>query len=556
MDWSPSLNFEFSKSPAYQALKQHFLDIESQSMLEWFQADPYRAKRLSITSANIHLDYSKNRVTQDTLALLLKLAEEKQLPAAIEAMFRGEHINLSENRPALHTALRNFSDDPVLVNGKDVMFEVRATLVKMRDFCWKVRNQHWRGYKNRPIQDIVSIGIGGSFLGPKLATEALKPYWTSRIKCHYLSNVDGSDLTEILRDLDPDTTLFIVQSKSFSTQETLSNARACKDWFLSNGGAQQDVARHFAAVTANDEAAKEFGISDTAMFPMWDWVGGRFSLWSAIGLPVMLTIGYENFRDMLQGAYEMDRHFAESELDQNIPVILGLLGVWYVNFFDAHSHALLPYEHYLGSLTDYIQQLDMESNGKSVDMYGRPVNWKTGPVIWGGVGTNGQHAYHQLLHQGTSLVPTDFIISKIPHNRVADHHDKLIANCLSQSQALMVGKSKQCVVQEMQSQGASDQQIRELAPQRKVDGNKPSNMIILDKLTPRSLGSLLAMYEHKVFVQGHIWGINSFDQWGVELGKKLANPILEALSEGIEPDSADPSTNHLISLFQSSKENL
>jgi len=474
-------------------------------------------------------------------------------------MFNGEHINRSEDRPALHTALRNFSDEPVLVAGVDVMPEVRSTLARMKEFCWRIRNQHWRGFSNKPFTDVVSIGIGGSFLGPKLASQALKPYWGKKINCHYLANIDGSNLTEVLQGLNPATTLFIVQSKSFSTQETLSNATECRQWFLDNGGADTDLPRHFTAVTANVEKAQEFGIDPENIFPMWDWVGGRYSLWSAIGLPLMLTIGYENFRQFLMGAYEMDVHFKTAPLDQNMPVIMGLLGVWYNNFFHAQSHAILPYDHYLSGFPAHIQQLDMESNGKSVDIYGRPLNYQAGPIIWGGVGSNGQHAYHQLLHQGTQFAPCDFILPLMSHNAVDHFHDLLASNCFSQSQALMQGKSLQEAVTELKAEGKTQEQIAVLAPQKVIPGNRPSNTLYFDKSTPKVIGALIALYEHKVFVQGQIWGVNSFDQWGVELGKQLGDQVhadLMATPGEKQKNDFDASTQGLIDVFRSMKNKL
>lgn len=544
----------FDGCSAFIKLHEHYTKNKSLEMSDHFLRDPDRAKKFTLSCGNITLDFSKNRITSETVQLLLDLAVERGLGQGVKALFSGEIVNPTENRPALHTALRNFSGKPVFVDGIDIMPEVQSTLVKMKNFCWRVRNQHWRGFQNRPIKDVVSIGIGGSYLGPKLATDALKPYWTSRIQCHYLSNVDGSDLTEVLKGLDPDTTLFIIQSKSFKTQETLTNALSCKKWFLSNGGRQEDIAKHFCAVTENDQLAHEFGINEQCIFPMWDWVGGRYSLWSAIGLPVMLTIGYDNFRELLLGAYEIDQHFLNTPLDQNIPVLLGLLGIWYTNFFECDSHAILPYDHYLHGLTDYIQQLDTESSGKSVSLLGNNLEFKTGSVIWGGVGTNGQHAYHQLLLQGSSIVPCDFIVSLVPHNMVGDHHQKLVANCISQSQALMTGRSGDEIVTELVELGLGQDEAHSLSMHKRVEGNRPSNTIVLNKLTPKTLGSLLAMYEHKVFVQGHIWGINSFDQWGVELGKKLTSPILGALQSTSQKGQFDSSTEQLIQLCKKQAE--
>jgi len=552
---APSL---LTSLPEYQALKQHFDDILPLKMRDQFNQSPDRFASFTLSAAGLTLDYSKNRITSKTLELLMDLARARGLSTAITDMFQGKLVNRSEHRPALHTALRNFSEEPVLVDGKDVMPEVRATLTRMKEFCWRIRNQHWRGFSNKPFTDVVSIGIGGSFLGPKLASQALKPYWGKKISCHYLANIDGSNLTEVLQGLSPETTLFIVQSKSFGTQETLKNATECRQWFLDNGGKETDLPRHFTAVTANVEKAKAFGISEDNIFPMWDWVGGRYSLWSAIGLPLMLTIGHENFRQLLQGAYEMDCHFKNAPFEENMPVIMGLLGVWYVNFFDAQSHAILPYDHYLRGLPAHIQQLDMESNGKSVNILGGKLDYQAGPIIWGGVGSNGQHAYHQLLHQGTQFAPCDFILPLMTHNPVDHFHELLVSNCLSQSQALMQGKSLEEAESELLKAGLDQEEVAVLAPQKVIPGNRPSNTIFFDKATPKIVGALIALYEHKVFVQGQIWGVNSFDQWGVELGKQLGDKVHAALlSESSDAsDQFDSSTSGLIKAFRSMKNKL
>jgi glucose-6-phosphate isomerase len=553
---APSL---FTSLSEYEALKKHFKDIFPLKMRDQFKDDPQRFSRFTLSAADLNLDYSKNRITEETLPLLFDLARARELPKAITAMFEGELINRSEQRPALHTALRNFSDEPVFVDGVDVMPEVRSTLTRMKEFCWRIRNQHWRGFSNKPFTDVVSIGIGGSFLGPKLASQALKPYWGKKIDCHYLANIDGSNLTEVLQGLNPETTLFIIQSKSFGTQETLKNATECRQWFLDNGGEEKDLPRHFTAVTANVEKAKEFGINEENIFPMWDWVGGRYSLWSAIGLPLMLTIGHENFRQLLQGAYEMDCHFKTAPFEENMPVIMGLLGVWYVNFFDAQSHAILPYDHYLRGLPAHIQQLDMESNGKSVNINGQKLDYQAGPIIWGGVGSNGQHAYHQLLHQGTQFAPCDFILPLMTHNPVDHFHELLVSNCLSQSQALMQGKSLEEAESELKNAGCNEHELNILAAQKEIPGNRPSNTLFFDKATPKVVGALIALYEHKVFVQGQIWGVNSFDQWGVELGKQLGDKVHNALLDesGEEAEGMfDASTAGLINAFRSMKNKL
>lgn len=559
MDKSASLPLQFNQTAEFKALIEHFNEIQSLKMCQQFEDDSGRFGKFGLQAAGLNLDYSKNRITPETIQLLTQLAKACDLPQSIKGMFNGELINQSEGRPALHTALRNFSGEPVLVDGKNVMPEIQKTLTRMKEFCWSIRSQQWRGFSNKPFTDVVSIGIGGSFLGPKLASEALKPYWGKQINCHYLANIDGSDLTEVLQGLNPETTLFIVQSKSFNTQETLKNALACREWFLNNGGTKEYLARHFSAVTANVPTAIEFGIAPQNIFPMWDWVGGRYSLWSAIGLPLMLTIGYEHFREMLLGAYEMDCHFKEAPLEQNMPVVMGLLGVWYVNFFDAQSHAVLPYDHYLRNLPSHIQQLDMESNGKSVDTFGRPLNYQAGPIIWGGVGSNGQHAYHQLLHQGTQFAPCDFILPLTTHNPVDNFHALLASNCFSQSQALMQGKSLQQAQAELKAVGKSDDEIEVIAPQKVIPGNRPSNTLYFDKSTPKAIGALIALYEHKVFVQGQIWGVNSFDQWGVELGKQLGDKVHECLlaEECIGEDMGfDVSTSGLIKAFRSMQDKL
>lgn len=557
MDHSDPQFLPLQDLASFKALSKHFSHLQPLQMKVLFSEDSQRFERFQTKAAGLTLDYSKNRVTKQTMALLSELAQSRNLPSVIQGMFDGELLNQSENRPALHTALRNFSGDPVMVDGIDVMPEVKKTLNRMKEFCWSIRSQQWRGFSNKPFTDVVSIGIGGSFLGPKLASQALKPYWSKKINCHYLANIDGSDLIETLQGLDPETTLFIVQSKSFGTQETLKNASECREWFLNNGGTEQDLTRHFSAVTASVEKAVAFGISESNIFPMWDWVGGRYSLWSAIGLPLMLTIGVENFMQFLKGAYEMDCHFKAAPLEHNMPVIMGLLGVWYVDFFNAQSHAVLPYDHYLRGLPAHIQQLDMESNGKSVDMLGRKLKHQAGPIIWGGVGSNGQHAYHQLLHQGTQFAPCDFILPLSSHNPVDSFHALLTSNCLSQSQALMQGKNLMQVQAELKAEGKTQPQIDILAPQKVIPGNRPSNTIFFDKSTPKTVAALIALYEHKVFVQGQIWGVNSFDQWGVELGKELGGKVHDALLAQKAQDSGfDGSTQGLVNAFRAMKDKL
>ncbi len=535
--------------PSWAALDAHAEHISSQHMRDLFKEDPDRFNRFFTEAAGIKLDYSKNRITPETMSLLMDMAREAKLPEKIEAMFQGKAINTTEKRPALHVALRNLSDESIMVDDKDIMPEVRDTLKQMDQFVWRIHSAQWRGFSNKPFTDIVSIGIGGSFLGPKLVSASLKPYWNNALNCHYVANIDGSHITEVLKHLNPETTLFIIQSKSFGTQETLENTKVARSWFLRNGGNLETIAKHFVAVTANTEAAIDFGIQQENIFPMWDWVGGRYSLWSAIGLPIALTIGMDGFKALLSGANAMDTHFRTAPLEENLPVIQALLGVWYGNFLGADSHAILPYDHYLRGLPAHIQQLDMESNGKSVDLDGSPTDYTTGPIIWGGAGANGQHAYHQLLHQGTRLSPADFIIPLQSHNPVANHHAILFANCLSQTQALMQGKTEQEAKQELLDGGLSEKEATKLAPHKVIQGNRPSNTLLFDRATPRTVGALIALYEHKVYVQGAIWNINSFDQWGVELGKQLGNEILHKLLKEPSTNELDSSTEGLINLY-------
>lgn len=536
--------------PIWQKLKDHQVKQSKMHLRDEFNKDSDRAKRFFLQSEHIYLDYSKNLITDETIKLLEELANQAGLPAAIQSMFAGEKINNSEERPALHVALRNQAGTPFMVDGEDVMPEVKAALNQMERFVWSIHSAQARGYTNKRFTDIVHLGIGGSYLGPKVVSAALKPYWKAGLNLHYVANIDGTHITEELKHLSPETTLFIIASKSFGTQETIMNARSAKDWFLRNGGNQDDIHRHFVAISSNEKKAVEFGIARENIFPMWDWVGGRYSLWSTIGLPIALTIGIENFKALLSGAHEMDEHFRTAPFTQNIPVILALLGVWYSNFFQADSHAILPYDHYLRALPAHIQQLDMESNGKSVTHSGDPVDWSTGPVIWGGAGANGQHAYHQLLHQGTHFLPADFIMPLRTHNHIGDHHALLLSNCLSQSQALMQGKTLEEAKAELTAQGKTPEQVEELAPHKVIPGNRPSNTILFEKSTPRTIGALVAMYEHKVFAQGVIWNVNSFDQWGVELGKELGQKIYDIITGDNTPNGQDSSTKGLIDLFK------
>ncbi|MGF2688041.1 glucose-6-phosphate isomerase [Marinobacter sp. DUT-3] len=540
--------------PEWRILSDLRQRLDNTHMRDLFRQDPDRARRFFTTGAGLSLDYSKNRVTDDILTNLMALAKQCGVPEQTEAMFRGDRINVTEDRPALHTALRNTGGDPIVVDGIDIMPEVEQTLARMEAFTNDVLSGQRTGFSGKAFTDVVSIGIGGSFLGPKLVCEALQPYQSDQLSGHFVANIDGSDVSEVLRQVDPETTLFLVQSKSFRTQETLENGRIARDWFLNNGGTEEAIARHFVAVTANPREAEAFGIASENIFPMWDWVGGRYSLWSAIGLPIALLVGMANFRQLLAGARAMDEHFRHTPLGQNLPVIMAMLGIWYSNFWGAETHAILPYDHYLESLPAHLQQLDMESNGKCVTRDGQPVTYPTGPVIWGGVGANGQHAYHQLLHQGTRLIPADFIIPLQSHNPVGEHHATLFANCLSQTRALMAGKTEDEARQELARDGLAEDDIAALAPHKVIPGNKPSNTLLMDKLTPETLGALIALYEHRTFVQGVIWDVDSFDQWGVELGKQMGKGILDQII-GDQPaeTTSDSSTDELIRLFRSKR---
>ena len=538
---TPRLN----KRPEWKALKKHADSLKSTPLRELFSNDPARGTRLVTESCGLYLDYSKNRVTDETLGLLFNLAKACRVPEATQDMFAGKLINETEHRAVLHIALRNRANTPILVDKKDVMPEINAVLEKMAAFSRKVRSGGWLGYTGKPIRNIVNIGIGGSDLGPVMAYEALKPYSARQFTLRFVSNVDATHFAECTRDLDPAETLFIVASKTFTTQETMTNATTARDWCLASLKDPAAVARHFVAVsTAADEVSK-FGIDTDNMFGFWDWVGGRYSLCSAIGLPVMLAIGPEHFIAMLEGYHAMDRHFIETPLEQNLPVILALLGFWYNNFLGAETQAILPYDQYLHRFAAYFQQADMESNGKGTDKQGKAVQWQTGPVIWGEPGTNGQHAFYQLIHQGTKLIPCDFIGFIKSQNPIGDHHDKFMANYFAQTEALAFGKTEAEVVAE----GTP----AKLVPFKVFDGNRPSNSILAERLTPKVLGSLIALYEHKIFVQGVIWNVYSFDQWGVQLGKVLANKILPELTNSSAPLAHDSSTNELIRRYRASK---
>ena len=536
--------------PAWQTLSQLYTTVGAEHMRDWFDADPKRAENMQIEACGIHLDYSKNRVNSAVLDALFELADAQDLAAHRDAMFSGEHINSTEDRAVLHTALRNFSGEPVVVNGTDVMPEVAATLDKIEAFTQRVHSGEHKGCTGKAVKHVVAIGIGGSFLGPKIMTEALKPYRDNTVKVHFVANVDGCHIHDVLSELNHEDTLFVMSSKSFSTQETLQNTLSAKAWFLAQGGTQEDIAKHFVAVSSNVSAATEFGIAQDNIFPMWDWVGGRYSLWSAIGLPISLALGFENFKALLEGAYEMDVHFKTAPNHANIPVILAMLGVWYRNFFGAQSQVLLPYYHYLRGLPAYVQQLDMESNGKSVTQDGDVVDYPTGPIIWGSEGTNGQHSFHQLIHQGSGIIPADFMLPLNVPNQDETHHAMLASNCFGQTQALMQGKSFEDCFADLDGKGLDDATRKQLAQHKTMPGNKPSNTFLFEKLDPKTLGALVAMYEHKVFVQGVIWQLNSFDQWGVELGKVLGNQVLAGI-EGTADDSAfDASTQDLIARFR------
>ncbi|MEZ8310529.1 glucose-6-phosphate isomerase [Vibrio splendidus] len=546
-------NINPTQTQAWKALTAHFESAQDMDMKELFAQDAKRFESFSTRfGSDILVDYSKNLIDAETMQHLFALANETEVKSAIEAMFGGDAINKTEGRSVLHTALRNRSDKPVMVDGKDVMPAVNAVLAKMELFTHRIVSGEWKGYTGKEITDVVNIGIGGSDLGPYMVTEALTPYKT-RLNMHFVSNVDGTHIVETLKPLNPETTLFLVASKTFTTQETMTNAHSARDWFLAEAGDDAHVAKHFAALSTNATSVAEFGIDTDNMFEFWDWVGGRYSLWSAIGLSISLSIGFDNFAELLDGAHEMDNHFASTEFESNIPVILALIGVWYNNFHGAESEAILPYDQYMHRFAAYFQQGNMESNGKFVDREGNPVEYQTGPIIWGEPGTNGQHAFYQLIHQGTKLIPSDFIAPAISHNPASDHHQKLMSNFFAQTEALAFGKTKETVEAEFLAAGKTAEEVAELVPFKVFEGNRPTNSILVKQINPRSLGNLIAMYEHKIFVQGVIWNIFSFDQWGVELGKQLANQILPELADDAQVTSHDSSTNGLINAFKALK---
>jgi glucose-6-phosphate isomerase len=535
---------------AWKELEMHAHEMEGRHMKDLFAQDPDRFGNFSQTVEDLLIDYSKNIITQETLDMLYRLAEDCGVKEATEQMFGGAVINGTEGRAVLHVALRNRGKGEIIVDGVDVMPEVREVLRRMKSFCEKVHSGSHLGHTGKPLTQVVNIGIGGSDLGPVMVTEALKPYWIEGREVHFVSNIDGTHLAEVLKKVDPETTLFLVASKTFTTQETMTNARSARQWFYDNGGSEADVAKHFAALSTNEAGVKEFGIDGENIFGFWDWVGGRYSLSSAIGMSIALTVGFDNFAGLLDGMYAMDEHFRHAELEENLPVKLALIGVWYTNFFGAETEAILPYDQYLHRFPAYFQQGNMESNGKSVDRNGNPVDYETGPIIWGEPGTNGQHAFYQLIHQGTRLIPCDFIAPAVSHNPLGDHHDILLSNFFAQTEALMNGKTASQVSAELKAAGKSDAEIAELVPFKVFDGNRPTNSILAKKITPYVLGQLIALYEHKIFVQGVIWNIYSFDQWGVELGKQLAKAILPELGGGAQVQSHDSSTNGLINAYK------
>ena len=535
---------------AWQKLQHHHSSIQAGNLRELFRIEPDRFTKFSCRSGDILFDYSKNIITEETLQLLLELAEECKVKDAIAAMFSGEKINQTEDRSVLHVALRNLSKQPMYSDGSDVMPEVRKVLRKMKTFSDAIHNGTQRGYTDKRIKYIINIGIGGSDLGPLMVTEALKPYQVEDIETFFVSNVDGTHIAETLKKVKPERTLFLIASKTFTTQETMTNAHTARAWFLKKAKDEKHIAKHFVALSTNEKEVVKFGIDKKNMFEFWDWVGGRYSLWSAIGLSIVLSIGYKNFEQLLKGAHDTDNHFQHTPFQKNIPVIMALIGLWYTNFFGAQTEAILPYDQYMHRFAAYFQQGNMESNGKSIDRNGHPVNYSTGPVIWGEPGTNGQHAFYQLIHQGTLMIPCDFIAPAQSHNPIGDHHVKLLSNFFAQTEALMNGKNETDAKAELQKQGLADEQITKLLPYKMFSGNRPTNSFLIKKITPFTLGQLIALYEHKIFVQGVIWNIFSFDQWGVELGKQLASKILPELEAKEAITSHDSSTNGLINLFK------
>ncbi len=538
------------RTGTWKKLAEHYLVMKDRHMHDMFAEDPERFEKFSLRFGDFLLDYSKNRIDNRTMRLLLDLAEETGVKDAIEKLFSGDRINETEGRAVLHIALRNRSGRPLPVDGRDVMPAINTVLKQIESFSERVISGEWKGYTGKAVTDIVNIGIGGSDLGPVMVTEALKPYAVPHIRTRFVSNIDGTHISEALKRLSPETTLFMIASKTFTTQETMTNAHTARTWFLDAAKDDSYVKNHFVAISTNEAEVKKFGIAPENMFVFWDWVGGRYSLWSAIGLSIACSIGFQNYVELLEGGHAMDIHFRETSLEKNIPVVLALLGIWYNNFYGAQTHAILPYDQYLHRFAAYFQQGDMESNGKSVDRNGEPVTYETGPVIWGEPGTNGQHAFYQLIHQGTKLIPCDFLAPAISHNPVGEHHLILLSNFFAQTEALMKGKTAEEVFAELKASGKAEEETRKIMPFKVFRGNRPTNSILFRKLTPRTLGSLVAMYEHKIFVQGVIWNIFSFDQWGVELGKQLANRILPEISDDDPVTSHDSSTNGLINAYK------
>lgn len=547
-------NVNPTQTQAWKALESYYAQFQNTQMKNLFAADANRFSKFSLRFEDILIDFSKNRIDEKVMSLLVQLAKECGLSGAINAEFSGEKINKTEDRSVLHIALRNRSNTPIMSEGKDVMPGINAVLAQMKDFSEQLISGSWKGYTGKAITDIVNIGIGGSDLGPLMVTEALKPYKKQNINAHFVSNVDGTHIAETLKKVNPETTLFIVASKTFTTQETMTNAESAKSWFLAAAKNEEFVKNHFVALSTNAKAVADFGIDTKNMFEFWDWVGGRYSLWSAIGLSIACTLGFENFVELLEGAHAMDNHFKNTDFNKNAPVILALIGLWYNNFYGAETEAILPYDQYLHRFSAYFQQGNMESNGKYIDRNGKKVTYQTGPILWGEPGTNGQHAFYQLIHQGTKLIPCDFMAPAVSHNPISDHHPKLLANFFAQTEALMMGKTAEQVKEELQKAGKSPAEIDELLPFMVFEGNIPTNSILFKKLTPRTLGVLIAMYEHKIFVQGIIWNIFSFDQWGVQLGKQLANVILPELQNENTVTSHDASTNGLINEYKAMRQ--
>ena len=545
---------QINQSPIWQSLNQHKKDIESISLREMFKSDPNRFNQFHIQFNDLLLDYSKHRISKETISLLVKLAKEADVEGWRNRMFEGEKINSTEHRAVLHTALRNQNISPIISDGEDVIPKVKNVLKKMRRFSEEVRSGQWKGFTGKAITSVINIGIGGSDLGPAMVCQALKAYGSKTITPYFVSNVDGADLSQALEKCNPETTLFIIASKTFTTQETMANAFSARDWFLKAAKDNQHIKKHFVALSTNQHAVSQFGIDTENMFEFWDWVGGRYSLWSAIGLSIALYIGMDGFEDLLKGGFEMDEHFKTAPIEQNIPMMMGLLGIWYINFFNFPTHAILAYDQGLSKLAPYLQQADMESNGKFINRDGEHIDFHTGPVIWGEVGTNGQHAFYQLLHQGTEIVPADFIMPIESQYALGkdgnEHHKILLSNFIAQTQSLMLGKTYNEARAEIEKQGYEGEDIESFIPQKTFEGNRPTSSILFKKLTPKTLGQIIAMYEHKIFTQGIVWNINSFDQWGVEYGKQIAKQVLPKLSEKTPTDNFDSSTNGLINYIK------